>query len=334
MKTGLVSIISPCYNMGKYIHRLLDSVLSQDYNQIAMLVIDDGSTDNSKDVIESYIPQFKKRGYILEYEFQENSGQSFAINKALKWVDGEYLVWPDSDDWFSSEHTISKMVEECSKSKEIGLVRVLYSIYDDKEHLINRMQITPNLLSEDQFETCVCHFSGSFVAGACMVRMDVFDECNPSREIYTEKMAGQNGSLMFPVLYKHRCVTIPEYLYAILEHSDSHSRGQVTYQKASAVVRGYHDLSLATLDKIIGLPEEERITLKSKVSKHYLPELFSLAVAAGEKKDAIILRQQLENLGAFDISFFWRIRYHLCKFGWFQSCVKRIGRLSRLFSGV
>lgn len=63
MQKGLVSIITPCYNTGGVIHRLLDSVLEQDYPSISMLVIDDGSADNSKEVILSYIPLFEKKGY-------------------------------------------------------------------------------------------------------------------------------------------------------------------------------------------------------------------------------------------------------------------------------
>lgn len=48
MQEGLVSVITPCYNTGEIIHRLLDSILKQDYPSVEMLVVDDGSTDNSK----------------------------------------------------------------------------------------------------------------------------------------------------------------------------------------------------------------------------------------------------------------------------------------------
>ena len=51
MQKDLVSIITPCYNAGDIIHRLLDSILNQDFPLIEMLVVDDGSTDNSKEVI-------------------------------------------------------------------------------------------------------------------------------------------------------------------------------------------------------------------------------------------------------------------------------------------
>ena len=65
MQKGLVSLLTPCYNAGHLIHRLLDSVLNQTYPFIEMIVIDDGSTDNSEQVIRSYISRFEERGYIL-----------------------------------------------------------------------------------------------------------------------------------------------------------------------------------------------------------------------------------------------------------------------------
>ena len=58
MKKDLVSLITPMYNTDKYIHRLLDSVLSQNYPSIEMIVIDDGSTDNSSIIVKSYIHLF------------------------------------------------------------------------------------------------------------------------------------------------------------------------------------------------------------------------------------------------------------------------------------
>lgn len=62
MTKGLVSVITPCYNGGMLIHRLLDSILKQDYSMIEMYVVDDGSKDNTRSVIESYIDCFADKG--------------------------------------------------------------------------------------------------------------------------------------------------------------------------------------------------------------------------------------------------------------------------------
>jgi glycosyltransferase involved in cell wall biosynthesis len=103
MEENLVSLLTPMYNTDKYIHRLLDSVLSQDYPSIEMIIIDDGSTDNSKDIVKSYIQPFAEKGYTLKYVYQENQGQSVAIKNGLQLISGEFLAWPDSDDFYAEK---------------------------------------------------------------------------------------------------------------------------------------------------------------------------------------------------------------------------------------
>ena len=63
----LVSVLTPCYNSADFLHRLLDSILEQDYPSIEMYAIDDGSTDRTRQVIQTYIPVFQQRGYSLKY---------------------------------------------------------------------------------------------------------------------------------------------------------------------------------------------------------------------------------------------------------------------------
>ncbi|MCS3232628.1 glycosyltransferase [Bacteroides thetaiotaomicron] len=91
MSSRLVSVVTPCYNAGSFIHRLLDSILDQDYLYLEMYIVDDGSTDNTKSVVDEYVLKFVDKGYSLTYIYQENSGQSVAINKALKLVRG--ITW-------------------------------------------------------------------------------------------------------------------------------------------------------------------------------------------------------------------------------------------------
>lgn len=84
-------------------------------------------------MILSYIPLFEKRGYSLEYTYQSNQGQSAAINNALKWVKGEFLAWPDSDDFYNRSDAISSFVRKFRElSNDYGAVRCLPTYVHEK----------------------------------------------------------------------------------------------------------------------------------------------------------------------------------------------------------
>lgn len=250
MSQKLVSIITPCYNGEKYIHRLLDSILMQTYNNIEMFVIDDGSTDNSAEVIKSYVSKFKKRGYKLTYAYQSNQGQSVAINHALKLVKGDYLVWPDADDFYTSLESISTMAAALDTSgDEVSMVRVQYNVVGEKEEPINQLGVNDITRHKtDLFEDAIFGANGFwYPPGGYMAKISKFDELIPGREIYTEKDAGQNFQLYLPLLYRKKCLTIEEYLYTIVAHDDSHSRNVATNNNRQRV---YYRTIKNTLDKL------------------------------------------------------------------------------------
>nr|BFF40020.1 hypothetical protein BACY1_18250 [Tenacibaculum mesophilum] len=130
---ALVSILTPCYNGESHIARLLESILYQSYNNIEMYVVDDGSIDNTASIVKSYVTKFKSKGYSLNYVFQANSGQGSAINNGLKFVKGDYLVWPDSDDFFATNKSIEKMVVSLEKEEnKNNIARTFCNVLDEE----------------------------------------------------------------------------------------------------------------------------------------------------------------------------------------------------------
>ncbi|MDD4321575.1 MAG: glycosyltransferase family 2 protein [Acidaminococcaceae bacterium] len=231
MSRKLVSIITPCYNGGKYINHLLDSVLKQTYIKIEMFVFDDGSIDNSSEIIKSYIPKFTKRGYTLKYVYQKNQGQSTAINNALKLVKGDYLVWPDADDYYADKSSISDMVKVLEQSdNETSMVRVQYNVLNEEEKVLNKLGVRDDTrYKTDLFEDALLGINGFwYPPGGYMAKMSKVDQLILNREIYTEKNAGQNFQLYLPLLYRQKCLTIEKNLYNIVAHDDSHSRNMTT----------------------------------------------------------------------------------------------------------
>ena len=98
----LVSVIIDNYNYGHFLAQAIDSVLAQTYTNIELVVVDDGSTDNSREVIESY-------GDRLTAIFQTNQGQAAAFNTGIRQATGEIVCLLDSDDYFHPEK-IDKVV--------------------------------------------------------------------------------------------------------------------------------------------------------------------------------------------------------------------------------
>lgn len=94
----LISIITPTYNGGKLIGETIKSVLNQTYQNWEMIIIDDCSTDNTKEVVESYIVHDDRIRY---HQLKVNSGAAVARNKAMELAIGQYMAFLDSDDlWF------------------------------------------------------------------------------------------------------------------------------------------------------------------------------------------------------------------------------------------
>lgn len=95
IESKLISVIVPVYNTSKYLPQCLDSLLNQTYPNLEIICVDDGSTDNSWEVLQEYAAKDNR----VKVFHQENAGVSVARNKALAHATGEWLSFIDSDDW-------------------------------------------------------------------------------------------------------------------------------------------------------------------------------------------------------------------------------------------
>ena len=104
----LVSILVPAYNVAQYLHKCLDSIVNQTYQQLQVVVVDDGSSDNSLSIVKDYAAKYP----FVEVYHQENAGVAAARNNLLSHVKGDYILFVDSDDWLELdmiEFLISKI---------------------------------------------------------------------------------------------------------------------------------------------------------------------------------------------------------------------------------
>ena len=91
-----VSVILPVYNAGKYLHQCMDSIVNQTLKDIEIICVDDGSSDNSLEILRQYAEKDERVKVIA----QANGGAGAARNNGLRAATGEYLSFLDSDDFF------------------------------------------------------------------------------------------------------------------------------------------------------------------------------------------------------------------------------------------
>ena len=95
MKSPLISVIVPVYKVEKYLCRCIDSILAQTYQDFEIIVIDDGSVDDTAEIVSKYSE--------VKYLYQEHSGVSVARNKAIQMAEGEFVAFLDADDMWAPE---------------------------------------------------------------------------------------------------------------------------------------------------------------------------------------------------------------------------------------
>lgn len=111
MSTPLISIIVPVYNVSEFLPQCLDSLIKQSYQNIEIIAVNDGSTDNSLEILNRYAQTFSQIRIIS----QANAGLSAARNTGIAASKGEYLCFVDSDDWIDTD-TCQKAIEAVQKN--------------------------------------------------------------------------------------------------------------------------------------------------------------------------------------------------------------------------
>ena len=216
METGLVSAIIPNYNYASYLKEAIDSVLGQTYPFVEAIVVDDGSTDGSRELIESY-------GTRIRAVFQRNGGVSAARNAGVASSRGEYIAFLDADDvWLPQK--VERQVERFTNDRSIGLVHVgVEEIDGDGRNLAFQTDGLEGYVAKDLllFERPVILGGGS----GFMVRRDVFDGVGG---FDTRLSTSADWDLFYRVASRHRVGFVAEPLLRYRYHgSNMHGKFNV-----------------------------------------------------------------------------------------------------------
>jgi len=208
---GLVTVIIPAYNRVNYIEQAIKSVLGQTYKNVELIVVDDGSTDGTYNVLENYHDQL----ILLTHDKRENKGQSASINLGLKQAKGEFIAILDSDDYWEL-NKLEVQVAYLNKNPSIGLLYTNgYGVNESGEiiypyHKDNHIETNdPNRVLVD------CYLA---LPVNSLVRKKIYDEVGGFNEDYR---AAQDHDMLIRIAEKTNLAYLPDFLFYYRRHPQS-----------------------------------------------------------------------------------------------------------------
>ncbi len=319
----LVSILTPCFNGEKFIDSYVQSLLAQDYHNCQLIFMDDGSTDKTKEKILEYKSTLENNGIILEYHYHDNIGLGGTIAEGIKYVNGDYLIWPDIDDQLLP-NSIKLKADFLNKNKTYGVVRSnfvrslndLENIYDFNgtskyKHKKKKWLFNDYLVSKNMWLQPGCY----------MIRVSALDDANPKRYIYPTR-TGQDWQMLLPVLYKFKCGYVDKTLFNYLVRSDSLSNSaKKNYDMRSKQLDKYEELIKCTICHMdVGKKEKSFLY---KVHHHYLKQHFLLCFEYSDIKNG---KYYFDQMPFFKKGLKIKVKYFLMKHPKFRNTILRITR--------
>jgi glycosyltransferase involved in cell wall biosynthesis len=161
-----ISVVIPTYNRAEYLRQALDGVLAQTFKDYDIIVVDDNSTDGTKELVASY-------GANVRYICQENKERGAGRNNGVKNSESEYIAFLDSDDMWLSNH-LEVCLEALKQDRDAGLSFSGSYIVDENGNIISKMGLRPfnGYVLRD---IVAAYSSGGCNASSCLIRKKVFD---------------------------------------------------------------------------------------------------------------------------------------------------------------
>ncbi len=152
----IVSVIIPTYNRAQYITDALDSVEAQSYRPLEVIVVDDGSTDETESIVRSWTEECDTEGLQICYRYQDNAGAPVARNRGLRLASGAWIKFLDSDDMLAP-NSIGRQVETSSQVKENEIVFGDLGVMDRAGERRWEQHYEPPAEDEGTFEYLIGH---------------------------------------------------------------------------------------------------------------------------------------------------------------------------------
>ncbi len=248
-----ISIIVPVYNVESFLERCVDSLLHQTHNNTEIILVNDGSPDNSGEICDTYA----KKHQNIKTIHRENGGLSAARNSGLKIATGDYISFVDSDDWIHPE-MMSVMLDAIKEHKaniaECDLITAneyyIKPINSEEERVVfkeTRLDALKRIITNLRFSACVRLYEHDLIKGLR------FPEGTNSEDVYFSLLVFERVDSL---------VRIPDQFYYYYENSESITRRPYSLKKFDSLNSGLH------LQKTLNASEEDPELLN--IIKHHI----------------------------------------------------------------
>ena len=229
-KAEKVSVIIPLYNRSDFIRQTVTSVLQQTLSDFRLYVVDDGSTDNSREIVESIEDE---RVVVMEHPGGVNKGQSAAINLGLEAAQGEYIAILDSDDYWERDK-LEIQVDFLEKHPDVGLVYCNGICVDEKNNFLYHIYKAGHLEHNDPGDVLMdCYF---LLPNNSLVRSSLFKTVGGFDESYR---SAQDHDMAIRISEVTNIAYIDKSVFAYRRHKNSisHKNALLRWRTGFAVLK-------------------------------------------------------------------------------------------------
>lgn len=296
----LLTVVIPVYNVEKYLKRCIESILIQEWKHYDILLVDDGSTDNSPQICDDYAKAYD----FISVIHKKNGGLSAARNTGISHAEGEYVYFPDSDDWIEPDtFMVLAEVVESQKFDIISFNREF--VKGEEDAIVSDSLVTQVFEGKDAFVQMLKHSYITGFANDKIYRKSLFTDNDIQFPIgkYYEDL-GTNYKLFLSA--KKVYATNQKYYHYLIDNPDSITQSW-NEQKFSDMFEFYKDifysdfvrsqlnqeeLQTSQLYYVNGLTHILASLYKSKLDKKYIDitngvkqELVKNSVSLSQMKD-------------------------------------------------
>lgn len=263
-----LSVIVPVYNVEKYLEKCVHSILGQTYQNLQIILVNDGSTDSSASICNKFAEQDVRVNVI----HQENKGLAGARWAGVQKADGEYTIWVDSDDWVESDYFEKMMCEAVKQKSDLVAADLYFDIGETTTVIKNNIASGNHEVSEIIGK--LLYFGNFYEYGIQPHGVTKLFKTEILRSVQEEMdfqiTIGEDAAIVYPYILKCESITVTDICgYHYIQRNDS-----MTKKRNNKEIEKIERLILYLNEKFA---RQEQLLRQLKIYKNYLLALHDLS---------------------------------------------------------